>query len=232
MDEASDGQENPAGTIIRCYENLCVSDLGDRGSVYARADLQLSEAVRRPKFMTAGFFRFVQLAEVGKSLKNDVDCMLLTIAGCKAFACKDVVIHRYDRSAAAAKQAAQGYDGSGFAVCVEDSRTVVIVNNAQMLILKVAAYRGMSSLQVFAVLGTSNSYLVAVIQLLGSLDKASHQLIAANGRIAGCHIGTGHALVPYNAAGDGHIAGMKSTKTSSASGLPLPPLTMLIWAPL
>ena len=118
MDEASDGQENPAGTIIRCYENLCVSDLGDRGSVYARADLQLSEAVRRPKFMTAGFFRFVQLAEVGKSLKNDVDCMLLTIAGCKAFACKDVVIHRYDRPAAVAKQAAQGCDGSGFAVCV------------------------------------------------------------------------------------------------------------------
>lgn len=63
-------------------------------------------------------FCFAHLAEVGKSLKNDVDCMLLTIADRKAFACKDVVIHRYDRPAAAAKQAAQGCDGSGFAVCV------------------------------------------------------------------------------------------------------------------
>lgn len=70
-------------------------------------------------------FCFVHLAEVGKSIKNDVDCMLLTNAGRKAFACKDVVIHRYDRSAAAAKQAAQGCDGSGFAVCVrvEPSKT-------------------------------------------------------------------------------------------------------------
>lgn len=70
-------------------------------------------------------FCFVHLAEVGKSIKNDVDCMLLTNAGRKAFACKDVVIHRYDRSAAAAKQAAQGCDGSGFVVCVrvEPSKT-------------------------------------------------------------------------------------------------------------
>ena len=44
--------------------------------------------------MTAGFFRFVQLEEVGKALKNDVDSMLLPIAGCKDFACKALVLPR------------------------------------------------------------------------------------------------------------------------------------------
>ena len=132
--------------------------------------------------------------------------MVLSVACRKAFVGENVVVHRNDSAAAAAKEAAKRDNRRRFTVAVHDARAVIVVDDVQMLVLEIAAHGRMAGREILTVLRAADADAVAVLEVFRRLHKRRHQLIAANGRIVGRHIGLRHTLVAHNAAGDDHIA--------------------------
>ena len=62
---------------------------------------------RRPELQAPRFLLFIDLVQVGKALEHDINRMVLSVACRKAFVGENVVVHRNDGAAAAAKDGLQ-----------------------------------------------------------------------------------------------------------------------------
>ena len=188
----------------KCWmtDDVCMDQPAHFGMTYVKTYPPYAVSYTHPP----RFLLFIDLVQVGTALAHDINRMVLSVACRKAFVGENVVVHRNDGAAAAAKEAAKRDNRRGFTVAVHDARAVIVVDDVQMLVLEIAAHGRMAGREILTVLRAADADAVAVLEVFRRLHKRRHQLIAANGRIVGRHIGLRHALVAHNATGDDHIA--------------------------
>ena len=98
--------------------------------------------------------------KIGKTVKGNINCMILPITGRKRFSGNKIIINRNDSTASASKEITECDDAGRFAIPVHNPCAIIIINNLCVTWLEISSYRWAATSYVLTVLRTTYADMI------------------------------------------------------------------------